>query len=72
MSDFALRLKWLFSNSGILRRAPTPQEIQFYMMGKHTPLQYTCTICKKQVWAFKPVDICSKFECFKKNGGKWR
>jgi hypothetical protein len=70
MSDFKLRLKWLFSNSGIIRGTPKPEHLMVYKMANRMPIWYVCK-CGRKVWSFKPVSVCSKFKCFKKNGGKW-
>ncbi len=67
-----LWLRWVFSNSGVLRGSRGKTQIAsqtelLYVMGKHPLVDKICPYCKVIYWTFtKGNKYCGRFACFRR------
>ena len=61
------RIRFFFSLGGVVcrGRGPTLQETMGWMKLGRPLLLGRCTVCKEDFWAWRRVEYCGRFKCFK-------
>lgn len=52
-------------------KGPTAKDATEWLKWKKVLREYRCKFCNTKVWSWRAVKTCGRFNCFRKNGGKW-